>query len=341
MSAAADPAQGTPVAPYFEDLEVGQVVASAPALTLTEGHAAVHQAILGDRLRLALDAALSREVLGGAAPLAHPGLVCDVAIGQSTLLTQRVIGNLFYRGLALRRAPLLGDTLRTTTEVVALRQNSAKPGRAATGLAVLRVRTVDGEDRPVLDFRRCAMLPLRDPDGETGHKAEIEEDEPPVDAVTLAPVLAGWDLGRYRELVAGPHYEGLELGGTWEVSGGDVVSSAPELARLSLNLASAHHDLAATGRGRRLVYGGHTIGIAASQLNRALPSLVTVIAWHSCDHLGPVFEGDTLRSTVELERLEPLPEGGGLAHLRSRVGADREGAEPQPVLDWRLIGVFA
>lgn len=338
------PASSTPQmaeAPFFEDLRVGLVVDSAPALTLGEAHAAVHQSIVGDRLRLALDAGLSREVVGGPAPLAHPALVCDVAIGQSTLLTQRVIGNLFYRGLALRRTPLLGDSLRTTTEVVALRQNTVKPGRAATGLAVLRVRTVDQEERPVLDFRRCAMLPLRDPEGETGHAADLAEAEPWADAAVLAPALSGWRLDRFREVVAGPHFEALERGTRWEVSGGDVVSSAPELARLSLNLASAHHDAAATGRGRRLVYGGHTIGIAASQLNRALPALATIVAWHSCDHLGPVFEGDTLRSEIELEATEALPEGGGLAHLRSSVTADRDGGERVPVLDWRLVGVFA
>jgi acyl dehydratase len=85
-----------------------------------------------------------------------------VAIGQSTLVTQRVIANLFYRGLVLRRSPTIGDTLSTTTEVVALRQNSPRPGRAATGLAAPRARTVDQQKRRVLDFWRCAMLPLRD-----------------------------------------------------------------------------------------------------------------------------------------------------------------------------------
>jgi acyl dehydratase len=331
-------------APFFEDLEVGQVSDGVPALTLTEGHAALHQAILGDRLRLALDAELAAAVLGPGPPLVHPGLVCDVAIGQSTLFTRRVIGNLFYRGLALRRAPRIGDTLRTATEIVALRQNRPKPGRAATGLAVLRVRTVDQEERPVLDFRRCAMLPLRDRDSETGHVDEVEAEAPAADAAALAPALAGFDLATYRAAVPGPHFAELgaatEAGMRWQVPGGDVVSSAPELARLSLNLAFAHHDSAAAGRGQRLVYGGHTIGIAATQLTRALPSLVTIVAWHSCDHLGPVFEGDTLHSEVELERSEPLPDGGGLAHLRSRVRAARPDGAAE-VLDWRLVGVLA
>ena len=41
--------------PWFEDFAVGQVFDDAPGLTLGAGHAALHQAIAGDRLRLALD----------------------------------------------------------------------------------------------------------------------------------------------------------------------------------------------------------------------------------------------------------------------------------------------
>jgi acyl dehydratase len=41
-------------APYFEDLKVGQLFSDAPAVTLTAGHAAFHDALFGDRLRLLL-----------------------------------------------------------------------------------------------------------------------------------------------------------------------------------------------------------------------------------------------------------------------------------------------
>jgi acyl dehydratase len=325
--------------PFFEDLQVGDLLESAPALTLTDGHAALHQAIVGGRLRLALDATLSRAVMGSPAPVAHPGLVCDVAVGQSTLVTQRVIANLFYRGLVLRRAPVIGDTLRTTTEVVALRQNRARPGRAATGLAVLRIHTVDQEGRPVLDFWRCAMLPLRDPDGATGHDGDLDAIPSELDPVALRGAVDGWDLAAFRAAVPGPHGEELAPGARWTLEGGDVVSAAPELARLSLNIAAAHHDASGSG-GRRLVYGGHTIGLAAAQATRALPNLVTIVAWHGCDHVGPVSEGDTLVSELELERLEPLATGGSLVHLRSRVRA-RRGTEQADVLDWRFVAVMA
>ena len=325
--------------PYYEDLHVGQVFTQAPGLTLTEGHQALHQAILGDRLRLCLDRHLAAEVTGQREPLAHPGLVCDVAIGQSTLATGRVIGNLFYRGLQLRRWPRLGDTLRTRTEVRALRDNSPRPGRAPTGLAVLRVLTVDQEDRPVLDYYRCAMLPMRNEDARPGHQDDLDEISAELDRPHLLESVAGLDLDRYRNLIAGDHGDALALGQRYAIETGDTVTSAPELVRLSLNVAGAHSDPTASGRGRRLVYGGHTIGLALQHLTRALPNLVTIAAWRSCDHLGPVFEGDVLHSTVSVEAKDG-DRTATLVEFRIRTTATRQGAS-QEVLDWRPIGVLA
>lgn len=81
------------------------------------------------------------------ARLAHPGLVCDIAIGQSTTVTQRVFAHLFYRGLVFHRAPSIGDTLRTSVEVVGLRRNRPRAGRPPTGLAVLRLSGVKDYER--------------------------------------------------------------------------------------------------------------------------------------------------------------------------------------------------
>ncbi len=144
----------------------------------------------------------------------------------------------------------------------------------------------------------------------------------------------------FRGRVPGEHFADLTPGRRWAVVGGDVVSCAPELAGLSLNVATTHHDETAGGGGRRLVYGGHTIGIAASQATRALPNLVTIIAWHGCKHLAPVYEGDNLHSELVLERAESLDGGGGLVHLRSRVRAVRDGDQTE-VLDWSFVGVMA
>jgi acyl dehydratase len=324
--------------PYFDELEVGQVFDAAPSITFTEGRAAAHQAIVGDRLRLALDTTLSERVLRGGA-LAHPALVWNTAIGQSTLATRNVKANLFYRGLAFHRAPVIGDTLHTTTTVVALRQNAAKPGRAATGMAGLRIVSVDQHDRLVLDFHRCAMIPLAHQSAQTGHNDDLAMIGEQIDASSAGGFACGWDLAEFGAPAAAPRFDQLAVGDCWTIAGGDVVSSAPELARLTLNIAAVHHDSKAAG-GRRLVYGGHTIAVALSQVTRDLPSMVTVVAWHGCDHTGPVYEGDTLRSTVTIEGLQPRRDGGGLAHLRCRVSAGESDAQ-RAVLDWRFVALVA
>jgi len=327
-----------PGGPYFDDLQVGQVFDGAPSMTLTAGAAAVHQSIIGDRLRLALDAELSAAVTGAPAALAHPGLVCDVAIGQSTLVTQRVKANLFYRGLTFHRFPVLGDTLLTRTEVVGLKQNAAKLGRAPTGLAALRMTTIDGVGQLVLDFHRCAMLPLSNDTVQTGHNDDLSEIG--VAARPASDPTADWDHEAFRARVPGPHFD-TALAGSVLRSAADVVSSAPELARLSLNIAATHHDSRVAGK--RLVYGGHTIGLALAQATRLLPNLVTVLAWESCDHIGPVHENDALYSELSIDRADPLPDGrGGVVRLRSTVYAVGGSAseDDRQVLDWRFTGLL-
>ncbi len=325
--------------PYFDELTVGAVLETAPAVTLTSGMQATHHSIVGSRLRLALDPRLSTAVTGG--PHASPALVWDVSIGQSTGFTEHVMANLFYRGLGFQRFPNLGDTLSTRTTVVALKENSVRPDRPASGLVVLRIETADQEGRPVLDYWRCAMLPLSPSAAHTSAKDDLASVGSRKSTAELAAAVKGWQLDIIRSTYPGDHFVDLEVGLSWEVTGADLVSSAPELARLTGNLARVHHDASASA-GSRLVYGGHTIGLALHQVTRALPNLVTVVGWQRCDHVGPVREGDLLTSVIAVEALHPFEDGGGLVDLGVTVfarGPVRQ--EPSPVLDWHLSAVMA
>ncbi len=323
--------------PFYDDLSIGEVFDAAPRRVLTDGLSAAHHAIIGGRLRLPFDPELSTRVTGNTATLASPALVWDIAIGQSTLVTRHAVANLFYRGLVFRRSPSIGDTLQTTTSIVGLRSVAPKTGRPPRGLVIMRIRTTDQAGRPVLDFHRCAMLPAR---AQSAAKPQGEVDGTVIKTTgDLGASVRNWDLRAFPRGTSGSGFAEISPGDHYNIADGDVVSSAPELARLTMNLAAIHHDRTAAAGGR-LVYGGHTIGIALSQLTRALPSLVTIVGWHDCDHLGPVREGDTLHSEITVERCEPLPDFGGLVHLRSQVRATGLGDAVTDVLDWRLVGVL-
>src|SRR5690606_11118813 len=115
--------------------------------------------------------------------------------------------NLVYRGLRLHRLPRIGDTLHTTKEVAGLKHNSAKPGRRPTGLAALRISTTDQQGATVLDFHRCAMLPLReDPaPGAPLHTDDLSALGPDTAPLRSAP--AELDLAAYRSTVSGTHFD--------------------------------------------------------------------------------------------------------------------------------------
>ena len=324
--------------PWFEDFVRGQVFDDAPGVTLTAGHAALHQAVAGDRMRLALDAALCREVTGQERPLVHPNLVCDISIGQSTGPSQRVRGNLFYRGLVLARPVFIGETLRTRTEIVALKQNRRRPDAPATGLVAMRVRTADEHGGPVLDYWRCPMIPMRNQDADTGYADDFGEIPQALDPAKVSAALPlGWRLDLLRAAVPRPHFEDLAPGQTFVLEAGETVTGATELARLTLNVATAHTDATGSAHGQRLVYGGHTISVAAAHATRAIPAIATIVAWHGCEHLGPVFEGDVLRTELSVESCT----APALVEIRARVSATRPGAEPAPVLDWSFVAVVA
>ena len=70
---------------------------------------------------------------------------------------------------------------------------------------------------------------------------------------------------------------------------------------------------------------------------------MTVLGWHSCEHTGPVAEGDTLHSELHIESADTLPsDRGAVLTLRSLVFAvDGQAQDPRgrPVLDWRFTAL--
>ena len=331
-------------APWFEDFYVGADFSDVPTVTITEGYAAIYQAIFADRSRLPLSYPLSEQVTGRPA-LVNATLVGNIAIGQSTVPSQRVMGNLFYRGLVFAQPVYVGDTLTTRTKVVALRQNKIHEGRPASGMAVLEVRVENQREETVMNFWRCPMIPCQDAKADTGHNDNFDVIGKEVTESMLHGALPKWDYQAYVDQTRGRHADDYSAGERITVEGRETVTSAPELVRMTLNLAMTHTDAARSVYGKRLVYGGHTISIAASQLSRAIPNLMGVLAWYQCDHVAPVFEDDILRAEVIINNVQMI-DAAAILDISVVVYADRGTTAPEPgedikVLDWHLAGLMA
>lgn len=323
--------------PWFEDFHLG-LEFDAPAVTLTEGFAALHQATFGDRLRLPLDHHASRRISAHTEALAHPLLPINIAIGQSTWASQRVKANLFYRGLTLLQPVHLGDTLQTRTKVVGLRQNKAQPGRAATGIVALEMSTTNQHGCEVLHFWRCPMIPCRDPEARTAHADDLDRIGNPVTEADVRRALPStWQLEECAKW-SGRKAAHISEGERFRIEARDTITLAPELVRASLNMAMTHTDAKLSYLGDRLVYGGHTISMGFAQITRALPNLLTVLAWESCDHTAPVVENDRLRTECTVTDIVSLDgDRGALLRIAADVYAARGTPETESkVLDWKF-----
>jgi acyl dehydratase len=320
-------------APWFEDFVVGADLSDVPSVTVTEGYAAIHQAVFGDRSRLPIDLSLCEKVTGETRQLVNPSLVSNIAIGQSTIPTQPVLGNLFYRGLRFQRPVFIGDTLTTKTKVVALRQNTIKPGRPASGMVGLEMHVLNQRDETVLLFWRCPMVPCRDKDADTGHNDDLSIMPEEISGEDLLLSVPDWDLSCLPVTETGK-------GMVFEVEARDTVTSAPEIVRLTLNMAMTHTDAGRSVYNKRLVYGGHTISMAAAQISRALPGLASILCWYKCDHVAPVFEEDILGSVITVKDVLET-DNGRVLDLGVEVFAERGSEAPEAgkdikVLDWQL-----
>lgn len=322
------------IAPWFEDFERGMEF-DAPAVTLTAGHAALYQALTADRLRLPLDHALAATLRRDTAGLVHPMLAINVAIGQSTWASQRVKANLFYRGLVLRQIVAIGDTLYTRTKVVGLRQNRPQAGRAATGMVALELRTTNQRDETVLHCWRCPMIPCREPNAATGHDDDLNALGSTPALSELKTVLPDWSLQPTAHWL-GKRAADFDTGRALAIESRDTITAAPELVRLTLNMAMAHLDDTLSYLGERLVYGGHTISVAFAQLTRIMPNILQLIAWESCDHTAPVVENDRIRTVATVLACESVAAGrGALLRLKIESFAARGNPETEArVLHW-------
>ena len=308
--------------PFFDELNTGETITPLPSLTLSAADNTFYRAITGDQHLLTADCGLYNEVSGSSGSLINPGLIMQVSIGQTTNATRKAIANLYYRSVEILRPVEIGETLSTSTVVLGLCDASPKEG-LNRGKVWLGIETRSGEEM-IARYERVALLPCA---GDApGHSDEIPGPMDPSSLNSWTSLVPSWNMSLLPETV-------------WEVGEercdplADHVDLAPALARFTFNQAAIHRDLEASSFGERLVYGGHTQGLAQASLTRLLPGLVTVLGWDGCDHLGPVFEGDRLSFRhVPIEEFA-LQDG---RILRFETRASRDGED---VLLWTPIVV--
>jgi len=300
---------------YFEDFTVGQVIEHATPRTITEGDRALYGALYPTRFAVPSSAEFAASVGLSPAPVEEL-LAFHVAFGKTVPdVSLNAVANLGYAECRFHQPVVPGDTLRTRSEVIGLKQNS----NGRTGVVYVRSTATNQRGEVALEWARWVMVHKRDQDAPAPDTVvpDLAKAVDPADLV----VPQGLDFTRYDVAAAGePHrFDDYEAGERIDHVDGVTLTDAEHMlaTRLWQNTAKVHFNVEARPDGRRLVYGGHVISIARALSFNGLANAQLVAAINAGSHTAPAFAGDTVYAWSEvLDKAETSAPGVGALRLR-------------------------
>ena len=300
---------------FFEDYRMGEVIVHAVPRTLSGGERALYHALYPARHALCSSDAFARACGLRAAPL--DDLIAFHTVFGKTVpdVSLNAIANLGYAEARWLKPVWPGDTLRSESEVIGLKENS----NGKSGVVYVRTRGLNQRAEVVLDYVRWVMVRKRDP-GAPAPEANVPELQKSVPAGDLV-VPEGLDFSSYDFRLAGePHRLGdYAVGERIDHVDGVTVEEAEHMlaTRLWQNTAKVHFDATNREDGRRLIYGGHVISLARALSFNGLANAQMIVALNGGAHANPCFAGDTVRAWSEvLDKAETAAPGVGAIRLR-------------------------
>jgi 2-methylfumaryl-CoA hydratase len=300
---------------FFEDYRLGETIVHAVPRTVKMGERALYHALYPARHALYSSDAFAQSCGLPFSPL-EDLIGFHVVFGKTVPdVSLNAVANLGYAEGRWLAQVWPGDTLRSQSQVIGLKQNS----NGQSGVVWVRTVGLNQHDAPVLEFVRWVMVKKRD-----FAAAAPEVVVPELAAAVAARDLViprGLDFTRYNFSLAGePHRLGdYAVGEVIDHIDGVTIEEAEHMmaTRLWQNTAKVHFDATNRPDGRRLIYGGHVISIARALSFNGLANAQMMVALNGGAHANPCFAGDTVRAWSQvLETAETEAPGVGAIRLR-------------------------
>lgn len=307
---------------FFEDYSVGQILTHAVPRTVSGGERALYHALYPARHALYSSDAFAQACGLPASPIDDLAAF-HVVFGKTVPdVSLNAVANLGYAEGRWLLPVYPGDTLRSESEVIGLKQNS----NGKTGVVYVRTRGLNQRDEVVMEYVRWVMVRKSNLDA-PAPETVIPDLNKVVPANQLV-IPEGLDFSNYNFDLAGePHRWGdYEVGETIDHVDGVTVEEAEHMiaTRLWQNTAKVHFDLTFRPDGR-LIYGGHVISMARALSFNGLANAQMIVGLNGGAHANPCFAGNTVKAWTEvLDKADtPAP---GVGAIRLRLVATKGGA---------------
>ena len=308
---------------FFEDYRVGEVIDHAVPRTVGAGERALYHALYPARHALYSSDAFAQACGLPASPL-DDMIAFHTVFGKTVPdISLNAVANLGYAEGRWLAPVWPGDTLRSSSEVIGLKQNS----NGKTGVVWVRTTGRNQHGAPVLSYVRWVMVRKRDVDAPAPATGVPDlADAVPADSLSIPE---GLDFGAYDFAQAGePHRWGdYTVGEQIDHVDGVTVEEAEHMmaTRLWQNTAKVHFDTSARPDGTRLIYGGRVISLARALSFNGLAKAQMVVGLTAGAQANPCLAGDTIRAWSEvLDKADT--HAPGIGALRLRLVAARGGS---------------
>jgi len=308
---------------FFEDYCVGEVINHAVPRTVSGGERAIYHMLYPARHALYSSDLFAQRCGLPMSPL-DDMVAFHIIFGKTVPdISLNALANLGYAEGRWLAPVWPGDTLRSRSEVIGIKENSNEK----SGVIWVRTTGLNQNEQAVIEYVRWVMV----------RKSDLNARSPEAVIPTLSGSLSvdqlvvpeGLDFSKYDFDLAGePHRcSDYEIGEKINHVDGVTIEEAEHMlaTRLWQNTAKVHFDVSARPEGSRLIYGGHVISMARTLSFNGLANAQMIVGLNGGSHANPCIYGDTIRSWSEV--LEKAPtKAPGVYAIRLRLVATKGGA---------------
>ncbi len=303
---------------HFEDFQIGQKIIHPTPRTITEGDKALYQALYPVRNSLYSSVPFAEQCGLNASPI-NDMMVFHIVFGKTVPdVSLNAVANLGYAEVRFFRFVYTGDTLRSESKVIGLKENS----NHKSGIVWIKTTGYNQNDEIVLSYIRWVMVLKK-----SEEIALLQPIIPTFEKEVMPSSLVipnGLHFTNYGFQLAGEKFRLSDYspGETINHVDGVTLEEAEHMmaTRLWQNTARVHFDATYSRNEQRLIYGGHLISMARALTFNGLANAQCVAAINSGSHVNPCYAGNTVRAWSEIIDIHDLQNSGmGAIRIKTSV----------------------
>ena len=302
---------------FFEDFFVGQELKHSTPRTISSGDVSLFIGLLGSRFVLHSSKEFAKKIGFKEAPI-DDILTFNMVFGKTVPdISLNSPANLGYASCKFIQPVYVGDTIKTTSKVLGVKENSNKK----TGIVWVNSTGKNQKNEVVLDYIRWVMVNKKDESNPAPETVIPElKDEVSIEDITIPKKL---NMAKYDFDESGSKYlrDDYQIGEKIDHIDGMTVEEADHMTatRLYQNTAKVHFNehTEKEGRlGRRIIYGGHIISLVRMLSFNGLSNAFKILAINNGKHVSPSVAGNTIYAWSEILDKKELQNNKDLGALR-------------------------